>query len=123
MRSVIVKKSYGSVKVFWLNRKVLLERLKSIAHKIIADDRNVESVVLFGSLAENRATPFSDIDILIIVSYSHKRFIDRPLDFIDYFKDLELNVDLFVYTKEELDKSPLFKNSVLSKGKYLARRF
>lgn len=104
MQSAIQKKSYGSVKVFWLDKELVKKRIHKAAKKASSENPGVEEVILFGSLAEDRATAFSDADILIIVKESTKRFIDRPLDFIKYFQHIGIEVDLFVYTRKEIEQ-------------------
>lgn len=103
MQSVIQKRSYGSVKVFWLDKNLLMKRLQQAARRIRATNANVEKVILFGSLAEDKATAFSDADILIVVKDSMKRFIDRSIDFVPYFQNIGVEVDLFVYTRKEIE--------------------
>lgn len=103
MQSVIQRKSYGSVKVFWLDKGLLKKRIQKAAKRILSAHDDVEKVMLFGSLAEDKATAFSDADILIVVKDSAKRFIDRPIDFAPYFQNIGVEVDLFVYTKKELE--------------------
>lgn len=44
----------------------------------------------------------SDADILIVVRGSDTPFIDRASRFRDYFADIGLGVDLFVYTEQEI---------------------
>lgn len=66
-----------------------------------SSDENVESVVLFGSRARGDYTVFSDYDVLIVVSKSDERFIDRPLK---YACLVEGAVDLFVYTTREVEE-------------------
>jgi predicted nucleotidyltransferase len=105
MQSVIQRKSYGSVKVFWLDKDLLKKRIQQAAKRIMATNADVEKVVLFGSLAEDRATAFSDADILIVVKESTKRFIDRPIDFAQYFQNIGIEVDLFVYTRKEIEQN------------------
>jgi predicted nucleotidyltransferase len=103
MQSVIQRKSYGSVKVFWLDKGLLKKRIQKAAKKILSANDDVEEVILFGSLAEDKATAFSDADILIVVKDSAKRFIDRPIDFLPYFQNIGVEVDLFVYTRKEIE--------------------
>ncbi len=119
MPSILQKKFYGSVKVFWLNREAAFTSLKKIARKIKKENKNIEAIYLFGSLAEGRATPRSDADVLILLKHSEKRFMDRPLDFMDYFAEFPLAVDLFCYTVEE-SKSSNFVSKILRKGIKLA---
>jgi len=94
------------VKVFWLNKELLKERLKSIAEEIGSKFRNIKRIILFGSQSEDRATPFSDIDILIIVDKEEKSFLKRSDPYIEYFQNLKLDTDIFVYTEEEFKRSP-----------------
>jgi predicted nucleotidyltransferase len=62
----------------------------------------VVRVVLFGSVASDRALPSSDADILVVVRDSDLPFIDRAGRFRDYFSDIGVGVDLFVYTEQEV---------------------
>jgi len=103
VQSVIQRRSYGSVKVFWLDKDLLRKRIQKAARRILSANSNVEKVILFGSLAEDKATAFSDADILIVVKDSAKRFIDRSVDFAPYFQNIGVEVDLFVYTRKELE--------------------
>ena len=111
MQSVIQKKSYGSVKVFWLDKDLLKKRIQQAAKKIMAMNSDVEKVMLFGSLAQDKATAFSDADILIVVKDSTKRFIDRPIDFAPYFRNIGVEVDLFVYTRKEIEHHTALLNA------------
>lgn len=122
MQSVIHKKSYGSVKVFWLDKALLKKRLKKAAKRLMCENFNVEKVVLFGSLAEDRATAFSDADIMILVKKSKKRFMDRPLDFTEYFQDIGIQVDIFVYTSEEAEQGSNFIHTIQHKGECVTER-
>ena len=67
MQSVIQKKSYGSVKTFWLNKELLDVKLKQAVKKVLSEKKEVEKVVLFGSFAGGKATVSSDMDILLVV--------------------------------------------------------
>ena len=58
--------------------------------------------MLFGSAAAGTSVPTSDVDILIVVSDSTERSVDRPGRFIDYFGAIDLDKDLFVYTEQEI---------------------
>ncbi|MDD9988731.1 MAG: nucleotidyltransferase domain-containing protein [Spirochaetaceae bacterium] len=61
-------------------------------------------VVLFGSVASGRAVPSSDADILVGVKDSETPFLDRAALYRDYFTDLGVGVDLFVYTRAEISE-------------------
>jgi len=118
MQSVIQKKSYGSVKTFWLNKELLEARLREAMRKMLAERGEIEDTVLFGSFADKKAGIYSDVDILLIVKDSDKNFIDRQMDYRDYFSNIDLNVDLFVYTRKEVDRGIPFVEKALSKGRH-----
>ena len=101
-RSVIQKRSCGSVKVFWLDRNLLKSRIRRAARNLSRDHEEVVRVVLFGSVASDRALPSSDADILVVVRDIDLPFIDRAGRFRDHFADIGVGVDLFVYTEQEI---------------------
>lgn len=123
MQSVIQKKSYNSARVFWLNKELLGQSITEAVKKLVLECSEVEKIVLFGSVVDNRETPASDIDILIVVSDSQSRFLDRAGSFRKYFQDIGLGLDIFVYTRKEIEEEniPLVK-SVLKKGNVLFQK-
>ncbi len=123
MQSVIQKKSYNSARVFWLNKELLGQSIAEAVKKLVLECFEVEKIVLFGSVADNRETPSSDIDILIVVSDSQYRFLDRADPFRKYFQDIGLGLDIFVYTRKEIEEGNIpLVNSVLKKGKVLFQK-
>jgi predicted nucleotidyltransferase len=104
-RSVIRKQSYGTVKVFWLDRSLLKSRIMQAARSLSREHEEVVQVVLFGSVASDRAVPSSDADILVVVRDSDTPFLDRSSLFRGYFSDIGVGVDLFVYTQQEVASS------------------
>jgi predicted nucleotidyltransferase len=90
------------VKVFWLDRDLLKSRIRRAAGNLSRDHEAVVRVILFGSVASGRALPSSDADILVVVREIALPFIDRANRFRDYFADIGLGVDLFVYTEQEI---------------------
>lgn len=117
MPSVIQEKFYGSVKVFWLNKELLEKRIKQAVKSLAQHRPEVERIILFGSYVEDKFTVFSDIDVLIVVNHSDKRFIERAQDFRDYFKDINIGLDLFVYTNKEINSDNPWFNQILTKGR------
>ena len=90
------------MKVFWLDRNLLKSRIRRAAKNLSREHEAVVRVVLFGSVASDRALPSSDADILVVVRDSDLPFIDRAGRFRDYFSDIGVGVDLFVYTEQEV---------------------
>jgi predicted nucleotidyltransferase len=123
MRSLIQSKSLNSVKVFWLNRELLNQRINEAVARIGVERPEVAKVFLFGSAAEDRAVPGSDADVLMLVRNEPGRFIDRGSVYQPYFRDIGLGVDVFVYTIDELNtRKPPIAMAALSKGKLLFQR-
>lgn len=102
MQSIIQKKSYGSVKVFCLDRTLLKKKVTKIIHKRSREKPEVQKVILFGSVAEDRALPSSDVDLLLSIDNSNERFIDRSSHYLPYFQTLPMDVECFVYTNKEV---------------------
>lgn len=64
--------------------------------------RNVDKVILFGSLVDGRIGSTSDID-LIIVDNTDKRFLDRLGDIYSAIQP-RVATDLLVYTPDEIER-------------------
>ena len=123
MPSVIQKKSYNSVQIFWLNKPLVEEKIFGAVRELAANCSEVQKVVLFGSVAKTQETVSSDIDILIVIKETKERFINRALRFRDFFDGIGLGVDLFVYTQEEVENGSIpLADSALKKGKVLFSR-
>lgn len=105
------KRSYGSVDVFWLDREEALSRLEQAARVAVDRWPEVEEIHLFGSLAEDRAVPGSDADVLIVLSGSDQPWVDRPARYRDAFSDVGVPVELFCYTRAELTENPLARRA------------
>ena len=118
-RSAVREKSYGSVKTFWLDRDYINRQLGTVVDSLRTDP-NVVKIVLFGSFAEDRAVPGSDMDILLVLQSDSRRFIDRIQDYLDIFAELGIAADVFPYTVDELD-NPLVQTA-LRTGKVLFTR-
>lgn len=119
MRSAVREESYNSVKVFWLDTDYILLRLRQKAAQLIGNTR-VSKVVLFGSLAEGRAVPGSDADLLIVVEDDGRPMNERIDEYLEFFSGIGIGIDVFPYSTRELG-NPLAKQA-LSKGIVLASR-
>ena len=97
-------KSLGSAKIISLNKEIVLKEIKKIAEKIKEEEKgNILDIIIFGSIAKNNYTGTSDVDIVIILKESDLNFIERIVKYRKYF-DLDIGVDLFVYTFSEFEK-------------------
>jgi len=76
-------------------------RLNSVFSDIILSQL-VQKIVLFGSLAEGKAIPGSDVDLLIVLEDKRKIF-ERISEFLGYFSDLGTAIDVFPYNENELN--------------------
>ncbi len=79
------------------DKDTLISFLKEKLH-----NKKILTAYLFGSLASDTHTLWSDIDI-IIVKKTDIPFIERPREFLDLF-DLGIPIDILVYTPEEFEK-------------------
>jgi predicted nucleotidyltransferase len=106
----VEEESLNSVKVFWLEQDKLIEEIKRAAVKLGKEDENVEEIILFGSLAEKRAVPGSDADILIILKADERSFLDRIDEWRTKFS-IDFPIEVFPYTEKELH-NPLVKEAI-----------
>ena len=103
------------VKIIYSKEKLIKKALEELAAQL-KERREVLDVYLCGSWAKGNYSPYSDVDLFILVSSSDK---DMPHERIpEYLPDrFPVGLDLFIYTPEEVEKSSfakeLLKGSVL----------
>jgi len=90
------------VTVFWLDTDLVHERLQAAVERL-AFDPNVLRVVLFGSFADGRAVPGSDLDIMIVLVHDEHPFLERVSAYHTCFSGIGIGIDLFPYTLGELE--------------------
>jgi len=105
----MLNKSSNSVRVVFADKANVLRQLKDYAKSIKRKHPEVERVGFFGSYANNTYGPASDVDLLIILQQSSKRFLDRIPDFLP--ENLSICCDVFPYTREEIDRMRKESNS------------
>ena len=96
------KKSSNFVKVVFADKANVLRQLKVYAKSLKRTHSEVERVGYFGSYANGTYGPASDVDLLIILRQSDKRFLDRIPDFLPH--KFSICCDVFPYTSEEIEK-------------------
>ncbi len=116
------EESLTSVKVKYLQGNSVLSRLQTAAEKLKRDS-NIVKIVLFGSFVRDDFVPGSDADICIVLKEDTRRIIDRIPEFLDYFSDIGVPVDVFPYTVHEfeamIDANNPFMREILATGKEL----
>jgi uncharacterized protein len=97
--------------------QVYTDRKRLIAQKMvqrIVNHLHPEKILLFGSVARNRARQTSDVD-LIILKDSEKTFKER-MNILYAVLEREEDVDMFWYTNEELERmreeTPFIRNAL-----------
>ena len=90
------------MKVVFADKNKVLHQLADYTRKVKLSRPEVEKVGLFGSYATEAFGPASDVDLLIILRQSSKRFIDRIPDYLP--EDLSVSCEVFPYTKDEIER-------------------
>ncbi len=94
--------SSGSVTVIWLDRERVTAAVNEAARRLAGDKPEISKIILFGSLARGDAVPGSDADVLIVLSTSRRRFLNRIPEYT--LSDVPVGVDIFPYTEKELSR-------------------
>ena len=98
----MLEKSSNSVKVVFADKNKILRQLVDYTVEVKRSRPEVEKVGLFGSYANGTYGPASDVDLLIILRQSSKRFLDRVPDYLP--DNLSISCEVFPYTDEEIEK-------------------
>ena len=103
--SAVQRRSFGSVKVAFLDRERAIQELVECAGRLLEQDTRVLAIGLFGSLARDDALPTSDADIIIVLrSHPKPRWFERIPEFAGAFDGTSLPVETFPYTLEEMNR-------------------
>ena len=76
-------------------------------YKKFLKKKNVRKAFLFGSWAKGNYSPYSDLDILIIIDSCPKKMRDRIPDFLP--QNAPVGIDVFVFTSREAQRSSFVK--------------
>ena len=95
-------KSSPFVKVSYLKSSEIRAQIHRAA-QAIKQNPNVAKVYLFGSFVRGEQKPGSDADISILLKHDDRRIIDRIPEYLDYFAEVKVPVDLFPYTLAEIE--------------------
>lgn len=91
MSTVVVK----SVDVAAVRRS-----LEAWVTTVFENHAEVEEVVVFGSFADGRWAPGSDLDVFLTLSASDKPVADRVAELLP--REFPVGIDLFPFTREEI---------------------
>jgi predicted nucleotidyltransferase len=94
--------SSNFVKVFFADKGKVLRETRKYARYLKQTRPEVEKVGLFGSYATDTFGPASDVDVLVILRESFRRFPDSIPDYMP--ENLSVSCDVFPYTEEEIKK-------------------
>ena len=114
MRYPTPRASSPSVKVFWLNREATVQRLQAAMKALQTRHPEIERAVLFGSLQRGDAVPGSDADVLLVLRTTDLPFSERAAAYRP--EGVGIPVDLFVYTRAELDDMLAHGNRFVSRA-------
>jgi predicted nucleotidyltransferase len=116
--------SSPSVRVFSLDMDAVVRRLRQLSAELLAQNVNVQRVMLFGSLATDSYSPHSDADLLVVVKQDERRRMDRATEFLLHFLPSDCPTDVLVYTEQELkrEEDEPFLRHVLRGAVTLAER-
>ena len=110
---MLLKQYSSGVEILSVDEDKLRKKIKEIVQEIKAEHTEVKEVILFGSFSKGDFTPYSDIDIAIVIDKTDKKFIERNDDFIDYFIDIPFDVNLVIYTSDEFLGFKRSKNKLI----------
>jgi len=115
---------YGSVKVTYFEKDKVWQAVGKLARDLEERFPEIRRAMVFGSLVHDRAVPGSDVDLLLVLKTSDRKFLDRPAK---YRPDgFPVGLDIFAYTADEMEKmlddGNLFVRRALREGKTLFER-
>lgn len=97
-----IERLADSVNVTYLDGEAILEQLRQASRRI-RQNPNVVNVYLFGSFTRGDYVPGSDADIAIILKRDDRRIMDRIPEFLAFFDEVDVGVDVFPYTEAEFE--------------------
>ena len=101
-RSIMQPTSLNSVRITSVDPGTVLAALEAWARQIRRSRPEILAIGYFGSYANDRYGPGSDLDVLVVLSHSPlPRFFDRSPDL--YPSSFPVGMDIFAYTTEEID--------------------
>ncbi len=91
-----------TVKITYFDSAGVRRALDDYVRTVTARHPEIEEVVLFGSLAAGTAVPGSDVDLVLVLSHTDRRFLDRVPQFLP--SGFPVDMDVFPYTRDEIER-------------------
>lgn len=107
---------FRSSKPRFINKEEIIEKFKNMAKNLTEKNKNISKIYLFGSFAANSYTVRSDADILVVLKHDNRKILERTDEFLLYFSDGPVPVDVVVYTETEMEKMIKEGNSFVKKA-------
>ncbi len=101
---MLQRRCLNGVEILSVDINDIKKALRLTANKIRSEHPEITEIILFGSFSKDDFTPYSDIDIAIMVRHTSRSFIERQDAFIDYFSEIPFDVNLVIYTEDEVKK-------------------
>jgi len=106
-------------------KKVSDDILNEMTRRLVAEF-DPEQIFLFGSRAWGKPNEGSDVDLLVIVSQSNLRPIERAVRARRCLRDFQVPKDILVKTRSEFDRFrevyASLESEILERGKVLYER-
>jgi predicted nucleotidyltransferase len=92
--------------------EVISPTLRAEVVRRLVDEFHPESIYLFGSHAWGKPTADSDLDLLVIVSHSRQKPIQRAVRALRSLRGVKAPVDVLVKTRREFENYSSVKASL-----------
>ncbi len=110
MRQMI---SSNSVKAFYFDHKIVLDKLKEISKEALNVFPEIIEIRLIGSFAKNEESGLSDIDLFITTKSTEKNPLERVRPYYMWFAEkIGISLDLIAATEQELQSNDNFKKMI-----------
>jgi len=106
-------------------KRIPMKTIRAIAEHI-AEKYNPEQIILFGSHAYGNPTPWSDVDLLVVMDIPKGEEFEKSLDIRRSLPSLTFGLDVVVRSRKVIEKrkklGDWFLVDVTEKGKVLYER-
>lgn len=102
----------GFAKVRFPDHEKVKSDLAALAEQAMQQEPNIQAVYLFGSRASGDFSARSDADLLLIVQNDSQPPIDRVPRYLSLFQKAPVPVDVFSYTREEVQKNTFARRAI-----------